>query len=194
MPEPFSESSPLIPDESLARLVQRGDTEAFGTLVERYQDKLLRYGRKFLSDQEDIQDLVQNTFIRAYQNIRSFDTSQRFSPWMYRIAHNAFVNGLRKNQRSKISFVNFDTFVPLPVDERTAATDFEKEEIRVMTNKGLNEIPIKYKEILILYYEEEMSYKDIAEVLQVPTGTVGIRLKRAKSALKTVYEKMHLNP
>ena len=180
-------------DEVLAGRVQLGDTEALGVLIERYEQKLLRYGRKFLSAPEDIQDSVQNVFISAYQNIRSFDTSHRFSPWIYRIAHNAFVNELRKSKKSKVSFVDFDTFLAHPVYEDTAAKEYEQEEIRGMANKGMEKIPLKYREIIILYYLEEMSYKDIAEVLQIPTGTVGIRLKRAKDSLKKVYENMNLS-
>ena len=179
-------------DEVLAGRLQNGDTEALGILIERYEQKLLRYGRKFLSTHEDIEDSVQNVFIRAYQNIRSFNTSQRFSPWIYRIAHNTFVNELRRNSRANVSFVDFDTFLAHPVTEDTAAKEYEQEEIRLMANQGMEKISSQYREIIILYYLEEMSYKDIADVLQIPTGTVGIRLKRAKEALKKVYKEMNL--
>src|SRR6185369_16155577 len=79
-------------DEQIVEEVQKGDTDAFGVLVERFEPKLLRYGRKFLATEEDIEDIAQDVFLSAYKNIQSVDTSLKFSPWIYRIAHNAFAN------------------------------------------------------------------------------------------------------
>ena len=81
-------------DEELALLVQKGDKEKFGLLMKRYDPKLSRYGRKFLSRKENIDDIVQDIFISTFQNIQGFDVSLKFSSWIYRIAHNAFVNAL----------------------------------------------------------------------------------------------------
>jgi len=83
-------------DEAIALRVQGGDGEVFGELIERYQAKLSRYARKFLLDPDDAADIVQDIFIKSYQNIQSFDATRRFSPWIYRIAHNEFVNALKK--------------------------------------------------------------------------------------------------
>ncbi len=174
-------------DEELVARVQKGDTESFGTLVERYEEKLLRYGKKFLARGEDIQDIVQDVCLSAYQNIQSFDTRARFSPWIYRIAHNAFVNEFRRHKRTPIVFVDFDTLISHPVYDDPALHELEQKEMRVLIEKGLSEMEIKYREVLILYYLEDMSYKEIAEILKVPTGTVGIRIKRAKEALRKVY-------
>ncbi len=179
-------------DEYFARLVQNGDTESFGVLVERYEQKLLRYGRKFLAAQEDIEDIVQDAFINAYRNIKSFDSAQRFSPWIYRIAHNAFVNELKRRSRSPITFMDFDTLLSHSAYEDPAPSKLELEQMKQMVDKGLERIQPKYREVLILYYVEEMSYKEIADILQVPTGTVGIRIKRAKDALKQVYKDMNI--
>jgi RNA polymerase sigma-70 factor (ECF subfamily) len=174
-------------DESIARKVQGGDSEAFGTLVVRYEEKLLRYGRRFLSTAEDIEDAVQDVFIRAYQNIQSFDTSQRFSPWIYRIAHNSFVNVLRSHTRQPYTLFAFDSFVPHFAYETEQQSGFEKEEITQMLEKNLKNLSPKYREVLVLHYFEDMAYKDIADVLSIPIGTVGIRMKRAKEALKKSY-------
>lgn len=176
-------------DEDLARRVQRGDADAFGALVERYEAKLLRYGTKFLSNPEDVADLVQDAFIRAYQNIRSFDPSLRFSPWMYRIAHNEFVSALRKRSRNPVTFLDFDALVSHPAYDDPAPREREQKEMRALIDAGLERISPKYREVLVLYYLEELSYKEIADVLQVPVSTVGIRLKRGKEALQAVYQK-----
>lgn len=179
--------SPLTDEECAAR-VQRGDKEAFGLLVDRYEAKLLRYGRKFLPTRQDIEDVVQDVFVSAYRNIRSFDTAQRFSPWIYRIAHNAFVDGLKKNKRSPFILPDFDTFISYPIADGSVERERERKEMRVMIDKGLNQMSAKYREALILYYLEELSYKEIADVLEVPIGTVGARVKRGKDELKKIYQ------
>ena len=104
-------------DEQLAVLVQQGDKEKFGILMKRYEDKLLRYGRKFLSGKENIEDVVQEVFIKTYENIRSFDTTQKFSPWIYRIAHNTFVNGLKSYLRNPLYLFDYDALISHPVYE-----------------------------------------------------------------------------
>ena len=116
-------AQPQLTDEEVALRVQRGDKEAFGMLVERYEKKLLRYGRKFLSEQEDVVDIVQDIFVSVYQNIRSFDTTQKFSSWAYRVAHNAFVNGLRKNSRNPLTLFDFDTLISHTVYEDPAQVE-----------------------------------------------------------------------
>src|ERR1039457_56959 len=96
-------------DEQIAIAVQKGDAQAFGALVERFEPKLLRYARKFLFDYEDGKDMVQEVFIKAYSNIQSFDADRSFSSWIYRIAHNEFINAIRKKGREPISFFDPDT-------------------------------------------------------------------------------------
>lgn len=188
----MEEAHQNITDEMAATSVQRGDQEAFGILVTRYEEKLLRYGRKFLSSSEDIEDIVQDVFLSCYQNIQSFDASQKFSPWIYRIAHNAFVNGLRRHKRSPLVFVDFDALLAHPAYEDPVPREREQAEVKRMIDQSLKALGPKYREVLVLYYLEELSYKEIADIVQVPTGTVGVRIKRAKEALKQAYSK--LNP
>lgn len=179
-----------VTDEELAIRVQGGDKAAFAAIMERFEGKLLRYGNKFLAEREDVVDIVQEVFISVYQNIKSFDEVQKFSPWIYRIAHNAFVNGLKKRSRNPFVMLDFDALLSHTVSEDPLQGEREQEEMHKMIDVGLDQISPKYKEILILYYLEELPYKEIADILEVPTGTVGIRIKRAKEALKKVYEKM----
>lgn len=179
-------------DEDLALKVQKGDGELFGVLMRRYEKKLMRYGKRFLSDQDNIDDVVQDVFIKTYQSIKSFDISQKFSPWIYRIAHNTFINEIRKNSRGPIPVFDFDTIISHPVYEDPALKEREQKEMRVLLDKGLDKITPTYREVLILFYLEELSYKEIADILHTPVGTVGIRLKRAKEALKKVYKEKEL--
>ena len=175
--------TPETSDEAIAVEVQLGNADLFGVLVERYEQKLLRYGRKYLSRREDIEDMVQDTFISAYRNIQSFNTSLRFSPWIYRIAHNAFVNALRKNDRGLV-LMDFDTLLSYHVKDETVETERDVAELRSMLDHGLEKLPAKYREVLVLHYFEDLSYKDIGDVLKIPLGTVSIRIKRAKEELR----------
>lgn len=178
-------------DEELATQVQKGDKEVFGILVERYEAKLIRYGRRFLSQKEDLEDIMQDIFISAYENLQSFDASQRFSPWIYRVAHNAFVSALRKRSRNPLTFLDFDAFVPHPAYDDPSEAERETKELRKMLEECLDQVSAKYKEVLILYYFEDQDYKEIAEILHLPVSTVGIRLKRGRDALRKVYESIN---
>lgn len=178
-------------DEAIAAAVQRGDFDSFRELVERYEPKMMRYARRFLFDSDDAKDLVQDVFIKAYVNIKSFDIDRRFSPWLYRIAHNEFVNALKKRtkERGNISLFEFDVFFPHLIAKETADNRTHQHELKAMLERSLDKIPEKYREPLTLYYFEELDYKEIADVLHIPVSTVGIRLQRGKAMLKkTVTE------
>lgn len=171
-------------DEEIAKEVQSGDVESFALLMERYEPKLTRYGQRFLFDSEDVKDLVQEVFIKAYINIKSLDTDRRFSSWIYRIAHNEFINAVKKKTRDKIFFFDLDVMFPHPVAKETADKDVSLQEIKRMIDTCLEKVDTKYREPLILYYLEQMDYKEIADILQIPISTVGVRLSRGKAALK----------
>ena len=171
-------------DEELAQLVQNEDHRSLAALMDRYTLKLLRYGHRFLSSEDDIADVVQDVFVSAYQNIRDFDSTRRFSPWIYRIAHNAFVDSLRKRAKGPVYGLDFDRVVPHPIYEDPDEDEKEKEEMRVVLEKHLEELPASYREIVDLYYFENFKYQEIADVLRIPIGTVGIRLSRARQILK----------
>ncbi|OGY90135.1 MAG: hypothetical protein A2677_00410 [Candidatus Komeilibacteria bacterium RIFCSPHIGHO2_01_FULL_52_14] len=171
-------------DEAIVLQVQKGDLQAFGALVERYERKLLRYARKFLLQEEDRKDLVQEIFIKAYTNIKSFDIHRKFSPWIYRIAHNEFVNAGKRKWRDTMHLVDFDVVLPHPAAKETADADVNRNDLRAILDRCLAQIDAKYREPLVLYYYEELGYKEIAEALQIPVATVGVRLQRGKAILQ----------
>ena len=188
-------SKTSVSDEDIAIQVQQGNSEAFGILMKRYTDKLVRYGKKFLSNSDNIDDIVQDVFIKTYEYIQSFDPKLKFSSWIYRIAHNAFVNGLKRQQRSPLLMPDFDLDVFIShysyVDPKIEERDYA--ELITMIEKGLDALQPKYKEVIILHYLENMSYRDIGDILQIPIGTVGIRVMRAKEQLKKIYTDMHID-
>lgn len=180
-------------DEGIAARIQAGESDAFSELIERYQAKLMRYARKFLLDPEDAVDIVQDIFIKTYQNIQSFDPSRRFSPWIYRIAHNEFVNALKKRASQRTIFtIDFDTLFPHLIAPDTSDRDALDRDTKTALDQYLSQVSPKYREPLILYYLEGMDYKEISEILQIPVSTVGVRLARGRSAIQKVAAKQPL--
>lgn len=179
-------------DESIAQAVCLGDTDAFAELVNRYEPKLRRYARRFLARDDAIDDLVQDVFIKVYTNLQSFNTTQRFSPWVYRIAHNTFVNEIRRQQRWQFDWFAADTVLPQlsapeTSDAETLATELNEEVASV-----LRELPPKYREVIVLYYFESLTYQEIADVLKIPPATVGARLSRGRTKLKQLCEERNI--
>lgn len=178
-------------DEDIACLVQSGKIGAFAVLVERYENKMKGYGRKFLNIKEDIEDIVQRIFIKAYKNIQSFDVKRKFSSWLYRIAHNEFVNELKRKKREKLRFFDFDTVLPhLLASGGNSNHNVDREGMKKMIDQCLDRLAPKYREPLILRYFHDLSYEEIADVLGIPVSTVGIRLKRGKDNLKSLIKKI----
>ncbi len=173
-------------DESIAVRVQKGEQAAFGIFIERYEAKMVRYARKFLFHGDDVADLVQEIFIKAYVNIKSFDPGRRFSPWLYRLAHNVFVNALRARARDRANFSLFDVDVlfPHPIAKETSDDAAMRNEVKAALDASLGSIDAKYREPLVLYYFEDLDYRSIAEILRIPRGTVAIRIRRGKALLK----------
>jgi RNA polymerase sigma-70 factor (ECF subfamily) len=173
-------------DEELAKL-SVSDTALFGELIKRYEETLLRYVmRRSHTTKEDAEDIVQNSFIKMYRNLNDFDASLRFSSWAYRITHNELIDWYRK-QKSKPQFVvssdDEDIFANIAGDmniEKEAIEDETKKEI-VAVIKTLDP---KYQEIITLRFFEDKSYEEISDILEIPPGTVAIRLSRAKKILE----------
>lgn len=176
-------------DEEICQLVQKGDSESFGVLIERYEKKIKRYLWKFLSQREDVEDLTQNIFLKAFENIQGFNPKRKFSTWLYAIAHNEMVNFLKKKKRMPASLIELDTFLPYSLKDdslrENLILNFQKE----ILEKAIKELSLKYREPLFLFYFENLSYQEISEILKIPISTVGVRIKRAKEYLKKLIEK-----
>ena len=177
-----------ISDEAIVRAVIAGEPERFGVLILRYEAKLKRYAHKFLQDNDTVEDLVQDSFVKAYTNLRSFDTTMRFSPWLYRIAHNTFANELRRRSRYGFNFFDIDTILPVLSTKDSADAVSLQAETGLLLDQTLRLLPAKYREILILHYYEELSYQEMSDVLAVSVSTVGVRLNRARAKMEVLIK------
>lgn len=164
----------------------------FSELVFRYQDKLAFFvKRRGKFSREDIEDILQNVFIKIYLNLNDFDTDLKFSSWAYRICYNELVSEYRKKsirehisldedeESGIINFVASEIDVPHLVHMSNFKNDFEK---------ALNELPDKYREILSLRLLDEKDYEEISDILKQPIGTISSNILRGKKLLKEKLE------
>ena len=172
----------VLTDEQLATVVRTQNKELFAEIVRRYQAKLAHYLRKFISNQEQLQDVLQEIFLKAYRNLYGFDSRGHFSPWIYRIAHNEAANFLKKNSKAAISLEDNEIEV---MDEKINLANMADQKIlKANMARALNQLKEKYREPLILYFFEEKSYEEISDILHLPVSTVGVLILRAKNLLK----------
>lgn len=171
-------------DTSLAIKLKQGDLKALATLIDEYQKPLLRYVG-YLGANEQDQDIVQDTFIKMYQNIKSYDESKKFSSWLYRIAHNTAISTLRANKFHLPWEEYLDNIVrATPIDN--IDSDIKKAQVK----KCLQQLPIDYRIPLALHFLEEKSYLEIMDILRLPMGTVSARINRAKTKMRTLCQKI----
>ncbi len=171
-----------LTDEQLVEEIKK-NKQLFSILIDRYQKKIEKYVFYLTNRKEEVDDLVQEIFIKVFVNLNSFDIKKKFSSWLFRIAHNQVVNFFKK-YKNKLSL---DEKIMI-VDESNIEENIEKDEVKKILNSCLEKIPIDYKEIILLYYFEELSYEEISDSLKIPIGTVSIRLSRAKKFLKKLCQ------
>jgi RNA polymerase sigma-70 factor (ECF subfamily) len=179
-------------DHPLIAASLEGDTDAFGELVRRYQDRLYNTVYRLLDNADDAQDVVQDAFLNAYQSLAGFKGDSQFFTWLYRIAVNTAISHKRK-QRLTFSIDggrNGQARVE-PLDTSDAgrpgeALERAEEERRVQ--RALNRLSPEHREVLILKDLEGEKYEAMAERLGVPIGTIRSRLHRARSELRELLE------
>ena len=172
-------------DEALVQETLQ-NKESFSYLIERYEPKLRRYLRRITNVSDaDLDDLLQDTFIKAYQNLNAFDASFPFSSWMYRIARNTAVSEYRRRSARPESLVLDNDDVALQIADET---DIEKEvlggELAGAISEAIPKLRDDYQEGIILRFFEEKSYDEISDIMMKPPGSVATLLNRAKKELK----------
>ncbi len=171
-------------DEEVVLYIQSKDQEAYFVIVERYQTKLMRYVNSIVHNEAKAIDVVQETFIKAFINLRSFNNKKKFSSWIYRIAHNEAINLIQKNNKEIPLEEDFD----IQSDENIT-DNFEKKEIATKVEECISKMSLIYSEPLVLYSIEDKSYEEISDILRIPMGTVAIRISRAKTLMKKICQK-----
>jgi len=172
-------------DLELVQQAKQGNLSAFEEMVKRHQKKIFYLAYRMTKDFDAADDIAQETFIKAYQNIGSFKESYPFYAWIYRIGMNLAINYLRR-QKFLVREKDVDDFQQL-IDSRLATRQepgrSDKEELLEDLKKEIELMPVDYKAVLILKIYENLSCAEIAGILKIPLGTVLSRLARAREQL-----------
>jgi RNA polymerase sigma-70 factor, ECF subfamily len=184
----IAQRNPLEPvsDDTVVERVLGGDTECFEIIMRRYNQRLYRVTRSILRDDAEAEDVVQDAYVRAYQNLAQFAGRAKFSTWLTRIAVHEALARSRKRQR-------WEEFDSMPEDtehqptqpeaqnpERAASTS----EVRALLEDAIGAIPANYRVVFVMREVEEMSTEETADALDLTVENVKIRLHRAKAALR----------
>lgn len=188
-------------DREIIEQVKNGDTDAFGLIVERYQDRVYNLALRISGNPEDASDLAQEAFFRAWRSLSGFQFDSAFSTWLFRLVHNLCIDHLRSRKRkAALSMTVTD-------DESDAGVEYEipdpapdpeqallAMEDRRLIAQAMNELPPDYREILTLRAINDLGYGQIAEILKLQEGTVKSRLSRARAQLKNKILQIGNNP
>ena len=181
-------------DQELVKLTLN-DREWFTGLVVRYEDKLARYVRRISGfTEQDIEDTLQEVFIKVYQNLNDFDPDLKFSSWIYRITHNTVISHYRRNQARPDLILGEEgekLLFNLP-DGQDLHQEVINKLSNIQINKILSRMEVKYREVLVLRFLEDKDYKDISDILKKPVGTIGTLLNRGKQRFKDTANQLSI--
>ena len=177
-------------DEELVALTLE-DAGYFACLVDRYTAPLLRYIHRITNvSEDDAEDILQDTFIKLYENLNGFDGDLKFSSWMYRITHNQVISAHRRlKARPEGNLIDIeDTVLHNIMSDIDIVEEVDAKYLSKHVSEALGKINKKYREVLVLRFFEEKNYREISDILRVPEGTVATHINRAKKGLRTHLE------
>lgn len=195
---PRSSPAPLHPAEEIRLIAgaKHGDHASFEQLVDRYMGKAMTVARAYVNNREDALELAQEAFYRVYRSLDSFREGEPFAPWFFRILRNTCLSFLLKFKKRRHLSIdaplgNDPDGAPMAVADPHCVrpeTDAETSEEQRQLRAALDSLPVMHKEILVLRHFEELDYASIAEVLDIPIGTVMSRLFHARRKLKDALD------
>ncbi|MDD5089355.1 MAG: sigma-70 family RNA polymerase sigma factor [Candidatus Wallbacteria bacterium] len=180
-------------DEKLSNSISavlRGETKEFRYIVQEFEKRVFYYFLRMTRDYDEARDLTQNTFIRAYRYIRSYDCSRSFSGWLFSIAHNQLKDLWARKSRDACSLEELEEkyFQRFATDERVVER-LEEKNLQEKVRESVLALPELYREVMLLLLIENSTYEEISGITGLPLNTVKIRIHRARKLLKSVLEK-----
>ncbi|HEX8068553.1 MAG TPA: sigma-70 family RNA polymerase sigma factor [Pyrinomonadaceae bacterium] len=182
---PTFESLAALADCDLVARALAGTDAGFEELVRRYQRPIVSYVYRMTGDYEAALDLTQDVFIKVYNSLARYRPEYKFSTWIYRIAHNAAIDYLRRTGPRTQELETGDGYErPIPSGLMTPEQESERKERRAEIEDVVRALPPAYRELIILRHGHDLSYDEIAEVTGLPLGTVKNRIFRAREAMR----------
>ena len=180
-----------LSDPDLTTGILRGRDDGFEELVRRYQRPITNYIFRMLNDYDSSLDVSQEVFIKVYNSLSKYSSEYKFSTWLYRIAHNAAIDHMRRNSVSPQSLEteNADGSYQLQIESRgpSPEQDQERREWRTEIDSVVECLPPTYRDLILLRHSRDLSYDEIAEVTGLPLGTVKNRLFRAREMMREIF-------
>lgn len=175
----------MFSDSELIQRILQGETDLFAEIVQAYEKPIFNYCLKMLNfHQQDAEDVTIQVFSKAYLNLASYNSKYKFSSWLYRIAHNEAINFLKKKTR-EWSLELSDLW---PMFTELKEESFNRE----ILDRVLHDLKSKDREVLILFYLQELSLQEISDILKISENSVAQRLKRARERAKKIAAKLNL--
>jgi RNA polymerase sigma-70 factor (family 1) len=176
-------------DAHLIRLIAQGDEGSFEQLVHKYQQAVFNTVYRYIGNQDDVQDLAQEIFIKVWRNAGTFKGKSKFSTWLYRIVVNHCINYRRKNRHKQVSLDEMTEQESVPEALRVEP-DWEQKQKVERIRKAVDELPERQRMALVLAQFEDRSYKEIAEIMKISVSSVESLIFRARTALRSKLAKV----
>jgi len=192
---------PELSDKELIDSTLSGNDYSFSQLMNRYQDLIFTLAVRITKNDQIAEEVAQDTFIRAYKSLKSFEHKSKFSTWLYKIGYNLSLNALKKENRSKEFFSDQDLQESerggnLDEDHKSLLDIADSKNISELLNECIDELPAKYGSVLTLFHLNQLKYEEISKITGSPIGTVKSYLFRGRSLLRELiinrYEKWEL--
>jgi len=189
------ESGPVSDETELIRKAKRGDRQAFGILVERYQRRVVGVALAVVHNPDDALELAQETFVRAFENLNGFESRSSFSTWLYRIAANLAIDFRRREGRHILvrGEEAENEIDRLPNSTGDSFAEISRGELNRRLRAALNELTPEHRAVILLREVEGLSYDEISDILHCPRGTVMSRLHYARNRLRAMLKSAEHN-
>lgn len=176
-------------DSKLIRLALKGDQSSFARLRQKYHDAIYNLIYRMIREKDEVEDLTQEAFIKAFASLASFNDEYAFSTWLYKIATNNCIDYIRRKKlhtfsidkpiESKESDFSFE----LPDSSNEPDQEMIATQRRKLLEDAINSLPPKYRQVIVMRHQEELEYQEIAQILKLPLGTVKAHIFRAREML-----------
>jgi RNA polymerase sigma factor (sigma-70 family) len=177
-------------DAELVQQVLNGNEHAFRFLVATHQRLVLHIVGRIIKQQEDVEDVCQEVFMKVFRKIKNFRGDSKLSTWIATIAYNTGISYIRSKNRKNETEADDLTMFQSRSDNWQGQHAVEREEAKKILGEMIEELPVNYRTVLTLFHLEEFSYKEIEEITGMPEGTVKSYLSRARNLLKEKLEKI----
>jgi len=189
-------------DEQLVAVYLKGDEKALEILISRHLKFLYNFVYGFVGNKQEAEDVVQETFVKIWRSVKKFDKKKKFKTWIFRIARNTAIDFLRK--KKDIAFSNFEgEDGNNPIIDTIAAPEplpdelFDRQDLGAALARVLETLSVKYRTVLLMYYQEGLNFQEISEYLEEPVDTIKSRHRRALIQLRKMIidaPKIEFNP